>query len=303
MNRGRLARGIRHSWRIASNHNGMRAQSWRRVKFAVLPRFTRWVLTTDDGLDFLVASDDTVIGRDLYVGQSHEVGVATMRPVVQLVTSVLGDDPLRGKTFVDVGANIGTTSVAAVLRFGAADAVSIEPAPENLRLLRCNLILNDVDDRVQVVAAAVAAVEGEVELELSPENHGDHRIRTSSEPGRYGEQHWNTVKVPARRLDALLAERQLTPGDVGLLWVDVEGFEADVLESAGAFLGQVPCVIEYVPYFLRRAGGIDRLHQLVGAKFSEVVDLRTERRFAPEALPALAEELGDASWTDLLLVP
>jgi FkbM family methyltransferase len=303
MDRGVLSRGLRHGWRIASNQDGGRGQSWRRVKYAVLPRFTPLALTVDEDMEFLVATDDKVIGRDLYVGTSHEVGVSTMRPVIDLVAAEVGQDFLAGRTFVDVGANIGTTSIAAVRRFGASGALCVEPAPSNLRLLRCNTILNDVADVVEVVAAAVAATEGEVELELSPGNHGDHRVRLSAEPGTYGEQDWSTIRVPAVRLDTLLLERALEPDDISLFWIDVEGFEAHVLESAGAYLGRVPCVIEFVPYFLRRSGGIGLLDRLVSDHFTSMVDARSGLRRQPGTLEALAADLGDSGWTDLILVP
>lgn len=163
----------RHGWQFVSNSGGGREHSARRLKFALLPRFTRLALTDDDGLQFLVRTDDMVIGRDLYTGVSHEVGVHTMTSVIEAVAAEVGADYLTGKVFLDIGANIGTSSIAAVKRFGAGRAVSVEPSPDNVRLLHCNVALNDARDQVTVIQAAVSNSEGELQLELNPLNQGE----------------------------------------------------------------------------------------------------------------------------------
>ena len=58
----------------------------------------------------------------------------------------------RGRSFVDVGANIGTTTIPALLSHGFETAVAIEPEPENVRVLRMNVLLNDLEDRVDGAA-------------------------------------------------------------------------------------------------------------------------------------------------------
>jgi len=293
---------MRHGWRIATNADGGRSASMRRVKFAMLPRFSRLALTDDDGLDFLVNTNDRVIGRDLYVGSSHEVGVACMAETLDVVEDAIGPDFLKGKVFIDVGANIGTTAIAALLRFDAERAIAVEPSPENVRLMRCNAILNDVEDRLTVVAAAVSDTPGEVELELWETSHGQNRVLLDGS-STAGEVPSTRITVPALRLDSLLEDNGVEPEDIGLLWVDVEGFEGHVFRSAGRFLGTVPCLTEFAPFMMEAAGGVEPFAELVASAFTTVVDVRNRRTVRSSEIGSIAEALGPRGWTDLVLVP
>jgi hypothetical protein len=81
----------------------------------------------------------------------------------------------RQRWFVELGAVVGTATVAAVRRHGFRRALAIESAGAKPATLRVNTILNDVEDVVDV--------------------------------------------LPDAPLDAILAERDIDPGEVGLLWI------------------------------------------------------------------------------------
>lgn len=123
------------------------------------------------------------------------------------------------------------------------------------------------------------------------------------------------MSVPAWRLDRALAE--LDVNDLTLVWVDTQGHEAHVL--AGATETQrcrVPWVIEYWPYGLRRANGIDLLHSLIAENFSTIVDVRrsaatnTVVQYSAADIDPIVEWLPGGrneeflhNYTDLLLLP
>lgn len=54
------------------------------------------------------------------------------------------------RTFVDVGSNIGTSTIDALMHFGFSRAVCFEPDVKNRKLLRLNLLLNDLDGRTDM---------------------------------------------------------------------------------------------------------------------------------------------------------
>ena len=66
-----------------------------------------------------------------------------------------------GMVLFDAGAHFGVFSLAG-LHYGGgmAQAVALDPSPVACRLLRLHAKLNDVQDRLRVVQAAVAAVDG-----------------------------------------------------------------------------------------------------------------------------------------------
>lgn len=196
---------------------------------------------------------------------------------------------LAGMRVLELGANIGTETVSMLVRLGAAHVTAVEPDAENVRLLRANLALNGVEDRVTVHHMAVSDLDGTLELERSEENWGDHRIRVG-EAGTAavgGETARATVAVPARTLDSLAAGGLIDLGAIDLVWMDVQGHEAHVLAGASRLAAAgIPVLTEYWPYGLERAHGLDRFHTLVAERYATVVDLRADTPEPPDTLPA-----------------
>jgi FkbM family methyltransferase len=193
-----------------------------------------------------------------------------------LLTDDTHDAPLlAGRTFIDIGGNIGTTTVLALTEFQAHHALVFEPEKENVRLMRCNLLANGVLDKAEVHATALSDSRGQGVLDLSPENCGDHRLRVSPESGVFDEANWEGVSVPVARFDDLAKENDWNLSQVGLIWIDIQGHEANALAGARSLLEcEAPIVLEYWPYGLERAGGRVQLHEIIRENFREVVDLR-----------------------------
>jgi FkbM family methyltransferase len=191
-----------------------------------------------------------------------------------------------GPLFVDVGAHIGTTAIAALVRFGFERAVAFEPEVENYRLLRANVLLNGLEDRIETFNVAVSNLEGDAELKLRPEFGAKHRLLRVPEEGA------TTVTVPVTTLD----EAGVDPGSAGLLWVDVEGHELEVLEGARALLERgVPAVLEVIPRRLE----LEPLEELLARHYTHVVDLREGDKLAVADL-AVLETRYRRGFTDVL---
>jgi len=146
--------------------------------------------------------------------------------------------PVAGKVFVDVGANIGTQTVYALMFGGFEKAICIEPSPKNAALLRVNLAINGLSCRATVVEAAAGARQGRAELSLSAHNGGGHSMayHRGSE----------TIEVDVVTVDETLASLGVAPDTVGLGWVDVEGYEAEVLAGWRSLAG-TPIMVECQP--------------------------------------------------------
>lgn len=70
--------------------------------------------------------------------------------VLTVIRQLTGDaGVLEGRTFVGVGAHIGTSTIPAVGVFGARKALVFEPDPVNLRLPRSNPAGSGLDRNVQ----------------------------------------------------------------------------------------------------------------------------------------------------------
>jgi FkbM family methyltransferase len=204
---------------------------------------------------------------------------------------------VSGTGFVDVGANVGTTTVLAQTELGFAGGWALEPEPENFRLLRANLALNGLEETVQAFQVAASDHDGRGFLSLRPTIGSKHHI---VEGGDGDEE----IEVPLVTLDSMVEEGVLDPESVGLLWLDVEGHELEVLEGASALLGRpVPLVMEFDPRILDRAR-IDRLRAILSPRYDSVIDLRTATREGAEILtPGSLESIAARYphvYTDLL---
>jgi FkbM family methyltransferase len=144
--------------------------------------------------------------------------------------------------FVDAGANIGTHTAYALLGGRFARAISCEPEPKNLRLLEMNMAANNLSPRVRIVPKALGAQAGSATLHLHPRNKGAHSLRWN--PSYDGQ---SQIEVPVVRLDEMLKQEAIAPEQIGVIWIDTEGFEPQVVQGLGDFLGRVPLLIEYAP--------------------------------------------------------
>lgn len=142
---------------------------------------------------------------------------------------------LKGKSGValDCGANIGNHSVffSGVL---GLDVFAFEPVPENASLLQQAIDLNRLGQRIQVVQSALGNAPGSVSIGLA----------TVSNPGAYsiGEPD-NAIEVPLVTLDSFCETKQLSPKNVALMKVDVEGYEGALLDGAHSLLSSTEAVL------------------------------------------------------------
>jgi FkbM family methyltransferase len=131
----------------------------------------------------------------------------------------------RGRTMLDVGANMGLYTLEGAVAVGPSGRViAIEAMPAHAERVRQNLALNGFQ-QVQVLNVAVGEAPGEVEIGLPPGgNPGMYRVGATA----------GAVRVPVRRIDDLVDECGLDSLD--LVKMDIEGSEHRALLGAARTL-------------------------------------------------------------------
>jgi FkbM family methyltransferase len=151
-----------------------------------------------------------------------------------------------GATVVDVGANIGYNTVYAARRVGPAGrVVAIEPAADNLRVLRENVAANGLTN-VEVHAVAAGRARETRDLYL----RGEVSAVNSLYPESMYAEVTGTEQVPVVPVD------DLVDVDPDLVKIDVEGAELDVLAGMTRLLRNqaILLIVEWHPRLQEAAG-------------------------------------------------
>src|SRR5207253_634195 len=102
--------------------------------------------------------------------------------------------------------------------------------------------------------------------------HGDFRIRPLYPLLAPSDGSSGLVTVACRRLDSIVSEHGLAIDDIGLIWIDAQGHEAQVLSGATAAMeAGVPTVLEYTPSALDATQALSTLEEVVRGSYSTVV--------------------------------
>lgn len=276
----------------------------RRQLFLGLREHTPLAGADTDVGRFVFSTHDETVGQLLF-SKGGRIEFAVLRRALGVLE---GEGRSDRQTLLDVGANIGTTTVAALTTHGFERVVAFEPEPENCRLLAANAALNDVLERVIVRRVAVSDREHEIELAIDPANSGGHEILAPGGTLIGGGAPAGRIAVPAVRLDDELRRVGVDAADVSLLWLDVQGHEPAVLAGAQRLLATgVPVVAEVV---LDRAAGDDgeRLVEQLAPHYTRFLDLRGPKDRGPGPLADIWGVTGSADpparpFTDILFLP
>ncbi len=248
---------------------------------------------------FIVSTQDKIISRAVYETREFDLDkFFTARRLLGVQTNAL--------TLLDIGANIGTICIPLVARGEVAAAIAIEPEPQNFKLLKANIVLNEVEDQITAMNVALASDPTEnLTFELSADNFGDHRVHQSRSDGAFGEEERKVVSVAAKTLDEVMATQ---PSSETFIWMDTQGYEGHILAGAPKTLRDAPpMVIEFWPYGMKRCESFAPLKTaLQQSSYTHFWDLGTPdspaQRLNDTVLDSLYNRLGEAwPFTDLLL--
>ncbi len=294
---GRIRRAAGQARGIALGNRATRQAIARDQFFRLAARFTDVVLADSGTSQYFVSTHDKVVSR-----RTFRDGAFDAEQMARIMA--VGHIPIAGRTVLDIGANIGTTSVEMIRQFGARHVIAFEPDPDNYHLLSLNILANGLQGSVVAHQLAVSDRVGAVEFGRSKTNWGDHRVmRGGRDPAR------EATSVMATTIDELVSGGVVDLGDVSMVWMDVQGHEARVLAGATSLIqAKVPVLTEYWPSVLREAGDLESIEHVIASNYRTIINLgdpEAPKPCAPSVLRAddVTELRRAERFVDLWLLP
>lgn len=130
--------------------------------------------------------------------------------------------------FLDIGGDIGTYSILVANKFTNRNlsVKCFEPVEESCKLIKENLKLNNIEDRVTLYPVGLLDKNDDnSEIELNTDAPGSSTMK-SGENSNY-----TKIKIKTRKLDDLIGD-EISGFDTIVFKIDVEGVEREVLEGA-----------------------------------------------------------------------
>jgi len=265
---------LRHAAMLAANHDG---RTVREAAFAELSASYRDALAHPDAA-MPSAAEQVVIGglrwwMPAQPGESEGIARRLAGRRRLPLGEILETRELAvGRVMIDIGANVGTTSIPRVLLGDFTCVYAIEPDPGNYACLVRNIVDNGVRGLVLPDRVAIGDVNGEMTLRtLRSGTH--HLVTRASDAGEH-----ERVSVPCLTLDAWIARMGIDLSDVAFVKSDTQGWDARVLAGAAGVLARrhIAWQIEFSPAMLERSGrSIEEVYQQLERHFTHFIDLRS----------------------------
>jgi len=295
---------LRHAAMLAANHDGRTA---REAAFEARSTSYREALADADtpptGADRIAVSGLTwclPVEADESEGIAHRLAVRRRLPLAEILQT---RELAVGRAMIDIGANVGTTSIPRALLGDFHWVYAIEPDSLNYACLVRNIVGNGVRGLVLPDRVAIGDVNGEMTMRVR--RSGTHHLVPQSEHVSEEER----IVVPCLTLDTWVDRMGVDLSDVGFIKSDTQGWDARVLAGAARVLAarHIAWQIEFSPPMLERSGkSAEDLFRLLERHFTHFIDLRREegaRIRGTNELRTSLDHVGSAGrrYTNLLL--
>lgn len=218
---------------LLNNSEGSTIHRW--LTFYNCRAENNFVTCTVEGLSYVATAGDKIIMPRMFINRVNWAAQDVVR-FHELAKKYYGVDDSAGY-FLDLGANIGTTGIYFLKKFAPKlKLLAFEPDPTNFKMHQVNIILNDLEDVADLVNCGLGDKFDEVTMYRNPVNPGANSI--FKKPGKRPPE-----KIKVIPLDSYMAEKKIAAKDVKYIWIDTEGFEANVLLGAKNLLKENPAPI------------------------------------------------------------
>lgn len=193
--------------------------------------------------------------------------------------------------FFDIGANVGYYSFLVAVSTGQSiPCYAFEPVSDVNSRLVMGIQANNLEESVHALRLAVGPAEEEVTISINRYGSGGNAIISGSSFADERMESGFSEKIPSVTLDGFLRQNDLNPSN-GLVKIDVEGYETQILDGAADFFSSPQAPILLIETWRdsrigRRGNDIKVLSKLAGWGY-EIMGIRKFAPFQPLLYRAL----------------
>lgn len=179
---------------------------------------------TVNGHRMFVHSRDIGLSRELLITGEHEAHAteAFGRALRRIGTTVTAPSAV-----LEIGANLGYFVLLEARCLPESEIYAIEPVPENRTLLRRNVELNGLSERVTIGDVAVSDADGLAKLYL----HSHSNCATLSEAAAKKTDAVDHLSVETVTIRTFLDQEGIEPEHIDAIRMDVEGLESAIFSG------------------------------------------------------------------------
>lgn len=218
----------------------------------------------DSDLKFVASSVDYSIAESMYMFNKC-FAEDQIKIFFDLMKKYCDFDINSKGIFLDIGANIGTTSIYAKKKLAPnMRYIGFEAGYENYKLFKCNCIINDVEDiLVENIALGEETCKGSFQYDSY--NSGSGCVR-------YNDDFKDTLEVQS--LDGYMCQC-IDKEEVKCIWLDTEGCEAEILLGAKNLLNsrRIPMMQEFNPGTYEKRGKDKEYYELMNHTYTNFIDV------------------------------
>ncbi|MBD5538367.1 MAG: FkbM family methyltransferase [Lachnospiraceae bacterium] len=215
------------------------------LDFFLVKRGQNYLTVATEGGDYITHASDYAISANMFL-RKQTYSQREIDLFILLAKQYYGTTQNESAFFFDIGANIGTTCIyVKKCLLPNISIAAFEPIYKNYKLLLANFILNDITDYV-AVNKAVSDASASYKMRFEAGNPGGSSIVSGEEAMEASD----LQSVDSLSVDEFLMQNHIEPANVRYVWIDTEGFEANVLKGAKLLLEQEKTAfyMEYAPY-------------------------------------------------------
>lgn len=283
--------------------------SYKRIR-----NLTSFIGVKDGSFSYIVSTSDYHGGYKLFSEKNNLTNELTI--LYDWCKSNLNILQDSNKILINVGANIGAVAIPSVFEGYFSSAIAFEPEPLNFKLLKVNISLNNIEQRIKACKIALSNSNKTNSMYLSEHNLGAHAVFEKEvnkedlvSKDKDNNLKFDVINVECQTMDYFIKNNNIDISDIGLVFMDIEGHEGHFLEGAQDLLKKkIPIITEFYPPFLFRSNGADKFLNNTFKYFSKVIidpfhNYKQKNEMKIQDIKVLKNLINSDGFYNLLLIP